>query len=152
MLLKYGCNVEYPLPNSMDKITPLMYACKLGHYKLVKLLVENNAKVTARDRFWRTAAMHAAASGHTNILSYLLRLGADPNAADSSGNTSLHYACAYGWYHAAKVLIEAGARLNAANDWKLTPFGVAFLKGHVGICDQLLVINKDQIDVNFRSV
>ena len=129
-----------------------MYACKLGHYKLVKLLVENNAKVTARDRFWRTAAMHAAASGHTNILSYLLRLGADPNVADSSGNTSLHYACAYGWYHAAKVLIEAGARLNAANDWKLTPFGVAFLKGHVGICDQLLVINKDQIDVNFRLV
>ncbi len=30
VLIKYGCNVEYPLPNSMGKITPLMYACQLG--------------------------------------------------------------------------------------------------------------------------
>lgn len=150
VLIKYGCNLEYPLPNSMDKITPLMYACRLGHFKLVKLLVENNAKVSARDRFWRTAVMHATMCGHTNILSYLLRLGADPNTADSSGNTALHYACAYGWYHASKTLIDAGARVNAVNEWKLTPFGAAFLKGHVGICDKLVVLHKDQIDVNFR--
>lgn len=134
----------------MGKITPLMYACQFGHQKIAKLLVDNNAKVTARDRFSRTAAMHAAMCGHVNILSYLLRLGADPNTADSSGNTCLHYASAYGWYYSMKCLIEAGARVNAANDWKLTPFGAAFLKGHVGICDQLLILHPNQIDINFR--
>ncbi len=150
VLTKYECNVEYPLPNSKDKITPLMQACQLGHFKIVKLLVENGSKVEARDRFQRTALLHAVMSGHVDICSYLLRLGANPNALDSSGNTCLHYACAYGWYYAVKMLVEAGALLNMVNDWKLTPFGAAFLKGHVGICDQLLTHSKE-IDINFRT-
>ncbi len=36
VLIKYGCNLEYPLPNSMGKITPLMYACQLG--KLINII------------------------------------------------------------------------------------------------------------------
>ena len=69
--------------------------------------------------------------GHSLTLSYFLRLGANPNVCDSSGNSALHYACAYGWYYCVKVLLEAGAQPNVLNDWKLTPFGTAFLKGHV---------------------
>ena len=151
VLIKYDCNVEYPLPNSMGKITPLMYAAQLGHHKIVQLLVENNAKVEARDRFHRTAALHAAMCGHARTLSFLLRLGANPNACDSSGNSCLHYACAYGWYFCMKVLLDAGAHFNVSNDWKLTPFGAAFLKGHVGICEQLLNTYPNQIDINFRT-
>jgi ankyrin repeat protein len=151
ILLKYGCNVEYPLPNSMGKITPLMYACQLGHFKIVKLLIENNAKVEARDRFQRTAIIHAAMCGHVRPLSHLLNMGANPNVVDSSGNSCLHYACAYGWYYAMRAILDAGGHVNVANDWKLTPFGVAFLKGHVGICDQLLLMHKNQIDINFRT-
>ena len=151
ILLKYGCNVEYPLPNSMGKITPLMYACQLGNYKIVKLLIENNAKVEARDRFQRTAVIHAAMCGHVRPLTHLLNMGANPNVADSSGNSCLHYACAYGWYYSMRVILDAGGNVNVANDWKLTPFGVAFLKGHVGICDQLLLMHKNQIDINFRT-
>lgn len=151
VLIKYGCNVEYPLPNSMGKTTPLMYACQLGHYKIAKLLVENNSKVEARDRFQRNAVIHAAMCGHTTILSYLLRLGSNPNSQDSSGNTCLHYAAAYGWFYAVKCLVEAGANVNQANEWKLTAFGAAFLKGHVGICDQLLSLFPSSIDVNFRT-
>jgi ankyrin repeat protein len=151
ILLKYGCNVEYPLPNSMGKITPLMYACQLGHVKIVKLLIEHNAKVEARDRFQRTAVIHASMCGHVRPLSLLLNMGANPNAVDSSGNSCLHYACAYGWFYSMRACLEAGAAVNVANDWKLTPFGVAFLKGHVGICDQLLLMHKTQIDINFRT-
>lgn len=151
LLIKYGCNLEYPLPNSMGKITPLMYACQMGNLKMVKLLVDNNAKISARDRFQRNSSIHASMCGHTHILSYLLRRGSEPNACDSSGNSCLHYACAYGWYYPMKTLIEAGADVNSINDWKLTPFGAAFLKGHVGICDQLLVLHRDRIDINFRT-
>lgn len=151
VLIKYGCNVEYPLPNSMGKSTPLMYACQLGHQKIVQLLIENYAKIEARDRFQRTATIHAAMCGHSRTLSYLLRLGANPNAVDSSGNSVLHYACAYGWYYCVRVLLDAGAHVNVLNDWKLTPFGTAFLKGHVGLCDQLLALYPKQIDINFRT-
>ena len=150
VLLKYNCNVEYPLPNSKDKITPLMYACQMGNGKIVRLLIENGAKVEARDRYQKTALIHAIVAGHADIMSYLLRLGASPNAVDSSGNSCLHYACAYGWYFGVKMLLESGAHLNLLNDWRLTPFGAAFLKGHVGICEQLLAHSKE-IDVNFRT-
>lgn len=151
VLVKYGCNVEYPLPNSMGKITPLMYACQLGHYKIIKLLIENNAKIEARDRFQRTAVIHATMCGHVRPLTHLLRMGANPNVVDSSGNSALHYACAYGWFYSMRALLDAGANVNVANDWKLTPFGAAFLKGHVGLCDQLLLLHKNQIDINFRT-
>jgi len=33
----------------------------------------------------------------------------------------------------------------------LTPFGTAFLKGHVGLCDQLITLYPKQIDINFRT-
>lgn len=151
VLTRYECNVEYPLPNSYDKITPLMYACQLGHFKIAKQLIESsNAKVEARDRFQRTALIHSIMNGNCDLVSYLLRLGANPNATDSSGNSCLHYACAYGWHHAVKLLIDAGAQLNVVNDWRLTPFGAAFLKGHTGICELLLELCKD-VDVNFRT-
>ena len=127
VLIKYGCNLEYPLPNSRDKITPLQFSCQIGNLKIVKLLVENGAKVEARDRFHRTALIHAIIAGQLDIVSYLLRLGANPNAMDSSGNYCLHYACAYGWYYAVRLLVEAGAILNVTNDWKLNAFSCAFV-------------------------
>jgi ankyrin repeat protein len=89
--------------------------------------------------------------GHSRTLSYLLRLGASPNVCDSSGNSCLHYACAYGWYYCTRTLLDAGAQVNVLNDWKLTPFGTAFLKGHVGLCDQLIALYPKQIDINFRT-
>ena len=149
VLINYGANLEYALPTSMGKITPLMYAVQLGHNKITKLLIENNAKIEALDRFKRNAVIHASMTGSAKILSYLLRAGSNPNAQDSSGNSPLHYACAYGWYFSAKSLVEAGANINLNNDWKLSPFGVAFLKGHMGICDYLLGLGK--IDINFRT-
>ena len=75
VLVKYGCNLEYPLPNSWGKITPLMYACQLGHQKIVQLLIDSYAKIEARDRCQRTATIHSAMCGHSRTLSYLLRLG-----------------------------------------------------------------------------
>ncbi|CAF0785252.1 unnamed protein product [Brachionus calyciflorus] len=151
ILVNYGANLEYPLPTSQDKITPLMYAVQIGNYKIVKYLIENNAKVEAQDRFKRNAVIHAAMAGNTKILSYLLRLGSNPNFQDSSGNSSLHYSAAYGWFFSVKTLIEAGANFNVNNDWKLSPFGAAFLKGQIGICDYLLKLYPDKIDVNFRT-
>jgi len=151
VLIKYGCNVEYSMSNSMGKITPLMYAVQLGHQKIVQLLIDNNAKIEARDRHQRTATIHASMCGHSRTLSFLLHLGANPNVCDSSGNSCLHYACAYGWFYCIKTLLDAGAHVNVVNDWKLTPFGAAFLKGHVGICDFLLETYPKQIDINFRT-
>ena len=149
ILLKHGCNIDYPMSNSFNKITALMYAVQLGFFKIVQMLHENGARIESRDRLMRTPTIHASMCGSAHILSYLLRQGTNANAFDSSGNTCIHYACAYGFYFCVSILIEAGAECNPFNDWKLTPFGISFLKGHVGVCELLLTTNK--IDINFRT-
>ena len=65
------------------------------------------------------------------------------------GNTAIHYAAAYGWYFCLKLLLDAKADPNIPNDWKVTPLGIAFLKGHMGIADILL--EQPGVDINFRD-
>ena len=65
------------------------------------------------------------------------------------GNTVVHYAAAYGWYFTLKLLLDSGANPNVANDWKTTPAGIAFLKGHMGLADMLLA--HPGADINFKD-
>ena len=109
-----------------------MLAAANGDLAMVRLLIENKAKVEKRDRYNRTALTHAVINGAANVASYLLSLGSDPNTMDSSSNSNLHYAAAYGWWFCMKILIEAGAVLDALNSWRFTPLGVAIMKGHKG--------------------
>ena len=122
-------------------MSALMLAAANGDLAMVKLLVENRAKIEKPDRYKKTALTHAVINGAANVASYLLSLGADPNKADSSSNTNLHYACAYGWWFCMKLLISAGAELDALNSWRFTPLGLSIMKGHKG-----------QFNVNIRTV
>jgi ankyrin repeat protein len=65
------------------------------------------------------------------------------------GNTVLHYAAAYGWYFCLTLLLDSKANPNVANDWKVTPLGIAFLKGHMGLADILL--DQPNVDINFTD-
>ncbi|XP_076308551.1 LOW QUALITY PROTEIN: poly [ADP-ribose] polymerase tankyrase-like [Tachypleus tridentatus] len=147
ILLKY-CSVNKTTSAAAEKLTPLMIASQQGYLPIVKFLVENGkCLVEIGDKRHRTALTHAIINGHAHVASYLLRIGADPNTKDSSGNTLVHYAAAYGWYFCLKLLVmEAKADPNLPNDWKLTPFAVAFMKGHMGLVDFLL--NLPNVDVN----
>lgn len=149
VLLKYNVDIERPSSAAKHKLTPLMLACQQGHLDIMKLLICQGAKIEARDKFKRTALIHAVMNGHAHIASHLLRSGADPDTADSSGNTVVHYASAYGWWFCLKLLLESGANPNIPNDWTLTPLGVAFLKGHMGLVD--LLLEQPEVDVNFKD-
>lgn len=151
VLLKHGVNVNKPLSASKAKLTPLMIAAGKGNLEIVRLLVQNGAIIEQPDKFKRTALTHAVMNGSVPVASYLLYLGADPNHADSSGNTLVHYAAAYGWYFVLKLLVnEGGADPKICNDWKVTPVGVAFMKGHMGLVDFLLKM--PGVDINFKNV
>jgi ankyrin repeat protein len=126
-----------------------MFACQKGYFKIVSQLIENGAKVEARDRFKRTPLIHACICGNAHIVSHLLRLGANAKVFDSSLNTALHYAIAYGWYFCVKLLIEAGANVNCVNSWQTTCLAAGFLKGHYGLCDYLLT--EHHVDINFKT-
>ncbi|XP_052057851.1 poly [ADP-ribose] polymerase tankyrase-like isoform X2 [Mytilus californianus] len=150
ILLKHGVDVNKPLSASKNKLSPLMIAASKGNLEMVRLLVQNGAVIEQLDKYKRTALTHAVMNGSVTVASYLLYLGSDPNHADSSGNTLVHYAAAYGWYFVLKLLVnEGGADPKIANDWKLTPVGVAFMKGHMGLVDFLLKM--PGVDINFKN-
>ncbi|CAF3793465.1 unnamed protein product [Rotaria socialis] len=149
ILLQYGAEIDAVTVASVEKLTSLMLACRIGSLDIVRSLVINGARVEAHDRFKRTPLIHACMYGHTHVVSYLLRIGANSNVFDSSMNTALHYAIAYGWYFCVRLLMEAGANVNCANFWQLTCLGIGILKGHFGICDYLLTEHK--ADINFKT-
>ncbi|CAF4358739.1 unnamed protein product, partial [Rotaria sp. Silwood2] len=149
VLLEFGANVDVLTSTSSGKLTSLMLACQKGYFKIVKYLIENGAKVEARDRFKCTPLIHACMCGNAHIVSYLLRMGANANVFDSSLNTALHYAIAYGWYFCVRLLIEAGANINCVNLWQTTCLAAGFLKGHYGLCDYLLTGHN--VDINFKN-
>ena len=150
ILLKHGVNVNKPLSAGKNKVTPLMIAAGKGNLEIVRLLVQNGAVIEQLDKYKKTALTHAVINGSVPVASYLLYLGSDPNHADSSGNTLVHYAAAYGWYFVLKLLVnEGGADPKIFNDWKVTPIGVAFMKGHMGLVDFLLKM--PGVDINFKN-
>ncbi|XP_013405621.1 tankyrase-like protein isoform X2 [Lingula anatina] len=149
VLLKYGVDIEKPLNADNGKVTPLMLAASKGDVAMVKLLIKHKAKIEKLDKLKRSAFMHSIINGNLPVASYLASLGADIKRPDSSGNTCLHYACAYGWYFCMKMLLDAGADPNLPNDWKLTPLGVAYLKGHRGLSEILLDL--PGIDIDFKD-
>ena len=126
-----------------------MLAAANGDLSMVKLLIMNNAKIEKPDKYKRTALTHAVINGATNVASYLLSLGADPSKKDTSNNTNLHYACAYGWWFCMKILLEAGASPDDQNSWRLTPLGVAVMKGNKGIVNYMVQL--EGIDINMRD-
>ncbi|CAF3290549.1 unnamed protein product [Rotaria sp. Silwood2] len=149
VLIEFGARIDGFTTISTEKLTPLMLACQKGFLPIVIYLIEQGAKVEARDRFKRTPLIHACMYGNAHIVSYLLRIGANANVFDSSSNTALHYAIAYGWYFCVQLLIEAGANINCVNCWQTTCLGVGFSKGHYGICDYLLT--EHHANVNFKT-
>ncbi|XP_045173685.2 poly [ADP-ribose] polymerase tankyrase-like [Mercenaria mercenaria] len=149
ILIKHQVDVNKVLSAGKNKITPLMIAAGHGDMEICKVLVQNGAHIEQLDKLKRSALIHAVLNGNTHIASYLLHLGADQNRCDSSGNSVIHYAAAYGWLFCLKLLKEAGADLGMSNQWKTTPIGIAFLKGHIGIVDYL--IKQKDVDVNFKN-
>jgi hypothetical protein len=88
-----------------DGMTMLMAAC--GRPRMTRFLLENGAKVNARDDAGREAIWHAASYDVARIL---LDHGANANSADSSGCTALIKATEF---RIQKLLVQRGADVNA---------------------------------------
>lgn len=91
--------------------SPLIWAVRNGHFKLVPLLAGQGAAVDARaadDRGW-PALMHAVAARELDAVRALLNAGADPNVAGNDGTTALMLAAGYGYFRTTRVLLERGA-------------------------------------------
>ncbi|MCW5979092.1 MAG: ankyrin repeat domain-containing protein [Bryobacteraceae bacterium] len=81
----------------------------------VKLLLDHNAQVDARDKRGRTALYRAAIGGRDEAIRLLLARKANPNHRADDGNTPLLMAVVMGKLGAAKLLLDSGAHVDLAN-------------------------------------
>ncbi len=83
-----------------------------GDTKLVKILLEKNADVNAKDTRGITPLVYAAAGGYEQIVKMLIDRGADVNAIAGDGRRALYISVARGDLGIVKLLIKAKADVN----------------------------------------
>jgi len=100
-------------PNQLDGRgwSPLVWAAREGHSRLVGVLISRGADADLADgtsEAW-TPMMHAIDVREMDSVRALLNVGADPNAAAGDGRTALMMAAGYGYSRITRLLLERGA-------------------------------------------
>ncbi|CAB3260241.1 unnamed protein product [Arctia plantaginis] len=101
--------------------SPLHWACKEGHLKIVEMLIRRGARINVTNMGDDTPLHLAAAHGHRPIVQLLLQNRVDVNFTNEHGNSPLHYACFWGYSAIAEDLLLAGALVSLANKDGDTP-------------------------------
>ncbi|EGD72125.1 hypothetical protein PTSG_11551 [Salpingoeca rosetta] len=89
-LLDEGANVD-PVGGELQA-TPLHWAIRQGHMRVVVLLVKGGANTAFKDAQGYNPLHVASQFGFMNIAAYLVARGADVNAKDNNGRTPLIWA------------------------------------------------------------
>jgi len=138
--------------------TPLVMACRNGHYDVVEYLVTRcnadleQAGSVAFDGETIEGAPPlwcAAAAGHYSVVKFLVRKGANVNSTTKTNSTPLRAACFDGHLEIVKFLIETGADIEVSNRHGHTCLMIACYKGHYQIAKYLLGLGAN---VNRKSI
>ncbi|BHF74868.1 Serine/threonine-protein phosphatase 6 regulatory ankyrin repeat subunit A [Sparganum proliferum] len=126
--------------NILDNLkrTALHAAAYCGEAEIAELLLQENARVNAKDFKWFTPLHRACASKAPQVMQVLLNRGADRNARDKSWQTPLHVAAINGSVDCARLLLDGAANVNASDRGGHTPLHHAVNEGHLELVRLLL--------------
>ena len=98
-------------PNFIDSFgrTPLGYAAAFDNVRMLKLLLDADARIDYRDSFGSTALHWAAEKGSVESIKVLLAAKAPVDAINKQGITPLMLAAGANKGEAVRVLLESGA-------------------------------------------
>lgn len=116
-----------------DGRTPLMRAAASGNVTIIKLLVENGAKIGTRNNVGFTAFSCAASAGQIDSLKWFLDNGVSIHDSDYLMDAALG-----DHFEVTEFLIRRGAAVNAVNEYGETPLMGAVRRGNFNIAKLLL--------------
>jgi ankyrin repeat protein/WD40 repeat protein len=105
-----------PSPYTGDLNADLLIAAYEGDVEKIRSLLNQGAKVNARNKDGDTVLMEASLSGRDlQIVKLLLEKGADVNAKSEDGDTALIYAASNKQTEILQTLLDKGAAINHQN-------------------------------------
>lgn len=122
-LLQAGVDPNRGIDEESKKDTPLIIACKMGHYAVAKQLVTKANLRLANDQGF-TPLFVAYGVGAYRIAELLRSNGVGIDEKNAKGETILTFACKHRAPGTAIELIRAGANANLANTKGRTPFAI----------------------------
>ena len=146
-LLERGANINGFYMN----ITPLFWAIKLKHYKIIEFLLDNGADVNIFSLTGGNVLTFLVQndSESEDVLELLLSHKADINMKDFDGKTPLHYAMSKS-PSIVSALIENNADVNSINNKGETPFFSAMQNLDYS-SDIIKILLKNKADVNIPT-
>ena len=90
--------------------SPLHIACRKGHLKIIKVLIQHGAEIDARTEDPRgVSALHeSVSSNQIDVVKYLIEHGVKLDIFDISGFSPLHTAAKHGYTDVMDLLLKAG--------------------------------------------
>lgn len=123
----------------IDRITPCMYAAKMGKVDIVKYIWSRNKNIIEmKDYKGMHAIHHAAQNGHVNVVDFLLSQGVKISETDNGGYTPLIFAAESGSVELIKYLIEHKAKVNEKANDGMTALCIASRNGFLSIVKILI--------------
>jgi cytohesin len=125
---------QQPLHIAARGVGVVLMTC---YTRLVQVLCDAGANVSATDLFGKTPLHHAAQSGHVAAIELLSEAGANVEAVDDWGRTALHYAAAFGHVSVVKVLLRSGAKRSPVDKIGQAPVDYAMRRERVHVVSLL---------------
>jgi len=123
--------------------TPLHWAVRGGHPKLVALLLEKGAPPDELDGAGESALTLATWRGDRESVALLLSHGADPNATNRRGLTALHIASRLAYADMVELLLRQGAVIDRADEYGQTALHLAAEANSLRVARLLLEAGAD---------
>ena len=113
VLVQHGISIRSC--NDSLKQTPLYYAVREGHEKVIKMLVQGGLNVNHLDCYGQNPVYYCISAGNVPITRLLVSYGADPDVVDLNGQTPAYYAVKSGHFEMVEYLISLKINLNTVD-------------------------------------
>ncbi|KAJ5651018.1 uncharacterized protein N7484_004741 [Penicillium longicatenatum] len=136
--LLYEYSPDINVSTQEDQWTPLNVAADLGHFEVVKFLIEKGADISIPNSARWTPVNSAAESGHLEVVKILVENGADIEVPNTTSMTPLYSAALRNHPQVVEYLLEQGARTDVQHEHGWTPLNCAAEDGFIEVAKMLI--------------